>query len=166
MIYAGIGSRETPDHEWQLMVTFANVMAKRGHTLRSGGARGADSAFRLGHLTHTEQNYIEFRPEHATSQAMFMASTIHPNWPAVVNQGLLSRQKHGRNCMIVLGESLREPADFVVCWTKAGALVGGTATGMRVAFNNRIPILNIFHPDALKKVYEMIADPLVKPNLY
>lgn len=166
MIYAGIGSRETPDHEWQLMCAFANVMAKRGHILRSGGATGADNAFKMGHTAYTLDNYIEFRPEHATPQAMSMASTIHPNWSAVVKQGLSTRQKHGRNCMILLGQDLKEPADFVVCWTKGGALVGGTAMGMRVAWNNKIPILNIYHMEALKKIYQMIADPMVRPNLY
>ena len=46
--YAGIGSRETPNDTCEEMALIANALEKRGFTLRSGFAGGADTAFELG----------------------------------------------------------------------------------------------------------------------
>lgn len=48
MIYTGIGSRKTPADVLELMKDIGEFMAVRGHTLRSGGADGADKAFEEG----------------------------------------------------------------------------------------------------------------------
>lgn len=48
MIYAGIGSRETPEWVLTIFERMGSWMAKRGDKLRSGGADGADSAFENG----------------------------------------------------------------------------------------------------------------------
>jgi hypothetical protein len=48
MIYAGIGSRETPQATLDLMNLIGFTLAQKGHSLRSGGAKGADSAFEAG----------------------------------------------------------------------------------------------------------------------
>src|SRR3546814_9966488 len=46
--YAGIGSRETPADTCEEMALIASALEKRGFTLRSGFAGGADTAFELG----------------------------------------------------------------------------------------------------------------------
>lgn len=46
--YAGIGSRETPSDTCEEMALIASALEKRGFTLRSGFAGGADTAFELG----------------------------------------------------------------------------------------------------------------------
>ena len=46
--YTGVGGRETPPHVLNLMTRIAQGLAKVGGILRSGGARGADSAFEAG----------------------------------------------------------------------------------------------------------------------
>ena len=46
--YAGIGSRSTPPEVQAVMRTLANNLEYTGFTLRSGGAKGADSAFEHG----------------------------------------------------------------------------------------------------------------------
>ena len=46
--YAGVGGRETPAHVLNLMTRIAQGLAKVGGILRSGGARGADTAFEAG----------------------------------------------------------------------------------------------------------------------
>jgi ribA/ribD-fused uncharacterized protein len=46
--YAGIGSRETPQDVCDDMTAIARVLEARGHTLRSGFAKAADTAFELG----------------------------------------------------------------------------------------------------------------------
>ena len=48
LYYAGIGSRETPDHVLETMASAAQYLGKEGFTLRSGGAKGADTAFDQG----------------------------------------------------------------------------------------------------------------------
>lgn len=45
MTYAGIGSRETPLSMLRTMTKVADMLAKKGYTLNSGGAIGADVAF-------------------------------------------------------------------------------------------------------------------------
>lgn len=45
MTYAGIGSRETPLSMLKTMTKVADMLAKKGYTLNSGGAIGADVAF-------------------------------------------------------------------------------------------------------------------------
>jgi len=48
--YTGIGSRKTPYQVQQQMQRIAQFLAKKGYTLRSGSANGADSAFEEGAL--------------------------------------------------------------------------------------------------------------------
>jgi predicted Rossmann fold nucleotide-binding protein DprA/Smf involved in DNA uptake len=48
MIYAGIGSRETPPDVQKLIFDIADKLAKKGYVLRSGGADGADLTFEAG----------------------------------------------------------------------------------------------------------------------
>jgi hypothetical protein len=43
--YAGIGARETPEEVLKQMESISSRMRELGYTLRSGGARGADTAF-------------------------------------------------------------------------------------------------------------------------
>jgi predicted Rossmann fold nucleotide-binding protein DprA/Smf involved in DNA uptake len=45
MIYAGIGSRETPKEVLKSMTNYAKELSATGWVLRSGGADGADTAF-------------------------------------------------------------------------------------------------------------------------
>lgn len=54
MIYTGIGSRETPEDIQWVMKRIGYGMAKRGHTLRSGRAKGADRAFETGMFSFVE----------------------------------------------------------------------------------------------------------------
>ena len=46
--YAGVGSRETPLDVLKTMWKIGNYLATKGYTLRSGGAKGADTAFENG----------------------------------------------------------------------------------------------------------------------
>lgn len=48
MIYAGIGSRSTPDDVIDKMHVLGEHFAHKGWLLRSGAADGADSAFEHG----------------------------------------------------------------------------------------------------------------------
>ena len=121
MIYTGIGSRETPTELKNDIKSIVEHLNKKGYTLRSGGAPGADSFFE----EHAEKKeiYLPWRGFNGNTSLLFnptpeafeMAQKYHPNW------GRLSygaKKLMARNCHQVLGLDLKSPTDFIVCWTK------------------------------------------------
>lgn len=150
MIYTGIGARKTPKEFLGKMRSVGRFMAQWGHTLRSGGAPGADSAFEGGciekegkmdiYLPWEYFNHNHSRLFGATKDARMMASVFHPNWS---NVGPAGRDFMGRNCYQILGRDLKTPTDFVICWTPGGKFEGGTGQALRMADHYHIPILNM-----------------------
>ena len=150
MIYTGIGSRETPEDILTSMRLMAKFMATDGHTLRSGGASGADTAFEHGcdegaglkeiYLPRKWYNRNESPLFDITLESRKLASKFHPNWS---NLGDVGRFFMARNAYQVLGQDLKTPTDFIVCWTPGGKLVGGTGQALRMANHYRIPIFNL-----------------------
>lgn len=141
-VYAGIGSRKTPPDALKYMEGLAYEWAKHGCVLRSGGARGADSAFEKGAKAAGGATEI-FYAEDATPESLKHAAEFHPNWSAC---GPFARRLHARNSMIILGESLNDPVSIVVCWTPSGVKMGGTAQGLRIAEHHNITIANLGDP--------------------
>lgn len=134
MIYAGIGSRELPADQCSKITQIAKDLDAKGYTLRSGGAKGADSAFALG----SSKKQI-WKANDATEASIKLASTLHPAWGACNEY---ARQLHGRNMMIILGKTLDAPVDFVLCWT-LDEENGGTAMGLRLARQYSIEVINL-----------------------
>lgn len=143
MLYAGIGSRESPDNILDVMTQVAQALATLGYTLRSGGAEGADTAFEDG----AGPKEI-FRPKHATAEAIELASQFHPAWH---NCSDYVRKLHGRNAQIILGRDLATPVEFAILWT-SNEKVGGTSLGIRIANHNNIPVKNLFNNKILEWV--------------
>jgi len=131
--YAGIGSRDTPAYVLKKMTRIAENLSYM--TLRSGGAKGADSAFEKGAFKKEI-----FTAENATEDAIELSSKYHPNWGACSNY---TKKLHGRNAMIILGENLDSPVDFVMCWTKGGKGQGGTGQALRIAKDYGIKIYDL-----------------------
>lgn len=131
--YAGIGSRETPEYVLDKMKDIAFTLQTRGYILRSGGAKGADSAFEEG----AGNNKEIFTANDATPEAIELSSKYHPNWYACSSY---VKKLHGRNAMIILGADLNTPVDLVVCWTKGGRGEGGTGQALRIAKDYGIAI--------------------------
>jgi hypothetical protein len=77
-----------------------------------------------------------------------MAAETHPKWESL---GGGARSLHARNVHQVLGEDLRTPSEFVVCWTPDGCETeaersketGGTATAIVIAYRHNIPVYNM-----------------------
>ena len=148
-IYTGIGSRQTPPDVLRQMTRIAANLDLSGYLLRSGGAAGADSAFEAG---VSEQDHMEIylpwkgfndnkSSHYGVSQAALdMAALYHPAWNRC---GSAARKFHARNCYQMLGESLKGPSDFVLCWTPGGAVTGGTGQALRIALDRQIPIFNL-----------------------
>lgn len=151
-LYAGIGARATPEPILRSMSRIAVRLSVSGYTLRSGGARGADSAF--ANVVSPERKEI-FGAADATKAAMAIAAKHHPAWQ---NCDELARKLHGRNAMIIMGAKLNKPVDFVVCWTPDGIDAGGTGLGMRIAWSLKIPVYNLFYPEHARNLHKRIIE--------
>ena len=169
MIYCGIGSRETPDDVLGLMEEIGKELANRQWTLRSGMAEGADQAFYVGALMQRGkcEIYIPWKGFNGANtecivapdlpnynDAMEVSSQFHPAWDKCSTG---AKKLHTRNVYQVAGTDLMTPANCVVCWTKNGAEVGGTAQAIRIAKYLEIPVFNLFfdkHLDALNEFVE------------
>jgi hypothetical protein len=147
--YAGIGSRETPEDVLIAFERIGEFLAKKGHTLRSGGAKGADSAFERGCDKAQGKKEI-FLPwanfENNKSQLIIngeeiykIAEKYHPKWGSV-SQG--ARKLLARNGYQILGWDLKTPSDFIICWTPHGLMGGGTGQALRLAKDYNIPIFD------------------------
>lgn len=167
-VYCGIGSRETPDTILKLMVNIAVDLAQKGWVLRSGLAGGADQAFHVGATIANghQENYIPckgFNGANAQAivapdlpnwkDALRISSSFHPAWDRCSE---VAKKLHGRNLYQIAGKDLDLTVDCVICWTKNGQEIGGTAQAMRIAKHLEIPIFNLFFDDHIDKLNEFI----------
>jgi hypothetical protein len=159
--YAGIGSRETPMNICKMMSNIAHHLNSKGYTLRSGGASGADNAFDVDNIkkiiylpwngfgNHTVDGESYIVPKEIHTEMVYK---YHPSKflkPAVMK--LMSR-----NVNQVLGEDLKTPVDFIVCWTKDGLEIGGTAMAIRIAKDFKIPVYNFGNKTGAKDFKEYL----------
>lgn len=161
--YTGVGSRETPPEIIASMSSIAMTLAARDYCLRSGGAPGADTAFEQGvPPSGAKEIFLPWRGFNGhpsplftpSAEALAIAATIHPAW----HRCSLGAQKlHARNVHQILGPKLDSPSEFVVCWTKGGVTVGGTATVIRLALQHKIPVYNLGHPDEYEEFWRFVV---------
>ena len=159
--YAGIGSRQIPPNISTLMTEIGSFAAQQGYVLRSGGANGADSAFERGcdlvggkkEICLPWSGFNKRWETYSTSpsyQADTLAATIHPTYNRL---SVPAKKLIGRNMHQILGINLDDPVEFVLCWTPDGCesiweysrKTGGTGSAISVAFQNLIPVYNLFH---------------------
>jgi hypothetical protein len=146
LTYAGVGSRETPPPVLAQMKLMAQRLAAIGYTLRSGGARGADTAFESG-ATKKEI----FKADAATAQTRAIALEIHPRPKALADFAI---DLMARNTNQLFGAALDSPVDFVLAWTPDGIesgaerslQSGGTGQAIDMASRKGIPVINMNAP--------------------
>lgn len=166
--YAGIGSRKTPPEILIKMFKLAERLQIRyGYTLRSGGADGADLAFEGGADSAEENGHDRmkeiFFAKDSNLKAKKIAGRYHPYWNSL---GPHKKMLHGRNSMQVLGKTLDDPVDFVLCWTPDGCeehgnrtvATGGTGTAISIASEYDIPVFNLYNKDAIQRLKEFLHD--------
>lgn len=172
LIYTGVGSRETPKEVCEQIHNIAVKLAKAGFLLRSGGARGADTAFEKGcksaegakeiYLPWKNFNGNPSRLYPSTKEAYDKAELFHPSWKSLIrdNKALMARNSHQ-----VLGHELDRASDFIVCWTRYGEdgiskkttiLTGGTGQAIRIGAHYGIPIFNLAKPNAFGELMEFL----------
>jgi hypothetical protein len=156
IIYAGIGSRETPADILKLMQDLAEKLARSNCILRSGGADGADTAFEQGcDLANGQKEiYLPWRGFNNNKSQLFdpsntaykIASETHPGFTYLKSPAKLLM---ARNTHQILGEYCDTPVDLILCWTPDGATTktssktGGTGQALRLAAKYNIPIYNL-----------------------
>lgn len=167
MYYAGIGSRETPDVILSQMEFLAMKLAVRGITLRSGGARGADTAFQNGctRVGGSMELWLPKPPFNSptedfklpTDYHFDIVSQHHPRWASLKE---FIQRLHARNVGQILGTDGQDPSKFVICWTPDGCIdqasrsyvTGGTGTAISIACEYNIPIFNLQRPNELNRL--------------
>lgn len=172
--YAGIGSRNTPDDILKKMEVIAQILGKRGYCLRSGRAKGADSAFENGcnKVGGMKEIYLPWKNfgekwgmeksksdvEKPSEQAMVLAKSLVEEYKDFDMNAerwvwlLVSRNMHQ-----ILGNDLNDPVKFVICYTKNGEDAGGTRWALRLARNHNIPIYNLGFKGTLEKYLDKIS---------
>lgn len=180
-IFTGVGSRETPLLILTLMFYLSRKLASEGWGLRSGGARGADTAFYNGYMDYfnkvTDIHYLNvtvYVPDHNhkafhlyrhhckvlsemdnKEEACKIAESVIPHWH---NCNDYAKALHSRNAYQVLGDDLQSPSNVFICWgVIAGeSIKGGTRTAFEIAKNNNIRIINLANPKHYNKVLQML----------
>lgn len=146
--YSGIGSRQCPEDLKPKIKLLVELLNNKEFVLRSGGADGADMFFeeyankKEIFLPWPNFNGNNSQLNDVCERAMKLASKFHPAW---------NKLKHGakkliaRNGYQVLGKSLNDPVEFVLCWTPDGKVIGGTAQAIKIANYCHIPVFNLYN---------------------
>jgi hypothetical protein len=164
-IYAGIGARKSPPEILRLMTDVAAAIARKGWALRTGGAEGADEAFREGavvaggivelYLPWPGFNYhASATREYPSKMALEIAEAHHPRFRELPAK---HQALQGRNSHIILGADCATPATFALLWTAGGATVGGTGQGIRLCAVYEIPTFNLARADHRARVERTLA---------
>lgn len=146
--YTGIGSRRAPPEVEYQIEEVARMLNGHGYCLRSGAADGPDTWFEK--YSVRKQIFLPWRGFNGNDSsldapspaAVQLAKQLHPAWDSLTGA---AQKLHARNVHQVLGAALADPSDFVVCWTPGGKIVGGTATAIRLAMQQQIPVFNLAH---------------------
>lgn len=153
--YAGIGSRETPIKVLKLMYNIGYQLSKKKYRLRSGRAKGADTAFEDGVFAAKGNASLYTVDSHLPKWTQVFTDHFHPAPQHLKEYG---RRLMCRNAMQILGEDGDEPVEFVVCWTKDGKATGGTGQAIRIAEFYRIPVFNLKNEGALEALKEFVNE--------
>jgi hypothetical protein len=160
MHYAGVGSRKTPQSICKFMYEIGAYMGMNNHILRSGHADGADKSFEFGCRSASGDMEI-FLAKHATVEAIEFAKPFHPAWHRLKP---FIRKLMGRNVFQILGHSMNNPVDFVICWTPDGCIchadrnirTGGTGMAISIASTYGVPVYNLARPAHHKLWFDKI----------
>ena len=161
MYYTGIGSRTTPNDVMLRMFAYASIFKQLGYTLRSGGSKGADTAFELGSGDGDKEIYLPWEGFNNNPSPFFTIDADAFNLAIeVYGNGMMyakpsTRNLLSRNVYQVLGLTLDVPSEFVVCWTPDGCekaedrtrATGGTGVAIALASMRDIPVFNLKNGD-------------------
>ena len=114
--------------------------------------------YNIRRSTLPRRHLATVRNKDLISETERIASEVHPAWDRC-NEW--ARGMHSRNCHQILGYDLQSPVDAVICWTPDGALVGGTATALKLSMKYNIPVFNLGTKDkesVLQSIEKFLED--------
>lgn len=171
--YAGIGSRSCPPEILSEMNALAQLCARAGYILRSGGADGADTAFEQGcdAVSGQKEIFLPWKNFNKNTSPLFeipervyeLAAKYHPAWKILPNA---VRKLIARNGQQILGKNLDSPVEFVICFTHDGCTkgeertkdTGGTGQAIEIASAHNVPVFNLKKGDIeLQMLYEYLG---------
>jgi len=175
LYYAGIGSRNTPNEILSLLTSLAEQLALKGYILRSGGAKGADSAFEKGcdKVHGNKEIFLPWKNFENNTSSLFINSII-PNdlitiakefYPSFDYSSKGVKKIYARNVQQILGEkpNVSLPSSFVLCWTDRSRIpVAGTMFGITLAESRNIPVFNLYEKNVLQKFEEKVLNSIDK----
>lgn len=151
MIITGIGSRNTPKDICNIFTEIGKEIKNRNWWCRSGGARGADYAFEKG----AEKNCIVYLPSNNYNYSRGACgiercpgfnndafNIVLQHEPYAEKLSTFIKCLKVRNVYQILGESLNNRSDAVICWTPNGDIIGGTGLALKIARQFGTPIFN------------------------
>ena len=168
--YVVTGNTDTPDFVIDRMVALVKELEVFGYTLRTGGLKGPDDA--VEKVTQKLELYLPWRNFDEkdskfyfnTPESLEIAKLFHTGWdslkPAI--QAFLAK-----NARMVLGEKLRSPALFIICWSNDGAetskektsQTGNVGHVIAIASALHIPVFNFGKPDAEQRLRQYLEIP-------
>jgi len=165
MIYAGIGSRETPAEVLKEMTNIAKWLNEKQYKLQTGATfkgkeEGADKAFSDG-----SSNKELFRPESANDITISIAKEIHPA-PQNLKPGGLKLM--ARNTNQIFGKDLDTPVDFVLFYAEETSTIrpkGGTGQAVEMARKKGIPTINMSNKDWKKELAKVLNNRGTEENI-
>lgn len=175
IVYTGIGAREAPAAIIAIVEKIGAFMATKGYVLRSGGAEGCSVAFERGcdSAAGKKEIYLPWRgfngnnsPLYAVSErALSIASAFNPAW---VTLGDSAKKCAARYAHVIMGQDLKKPSAFVICYTGGGKQKGGTGQALKIAQKYKVPVFDIgaFEetPEAIKeKLHEFLESLSIDP---
>lgn len=168
--YAGIGARQTPPNVLSVMRDLGTKLEEDGWILRSGGAKGADSAFEAGvRNPKSKEIFIpgrSFNGHYSNQQGVIDATqlasfekalaTVNQYHPAPDRLSPFARNLMARNAMQMQGIDMNTPSKLAVLWTPNAQTVGGTGQAMRMAGDLGIVIRNLADASTYKNVLKYL----------
>lgn len=157
--WTGIGSR-FGIHEADInkMTEIGMLLTLAGHTLRSGGAEGSDTAFENGVDSAVsgiecfdegfsfKQIFVPWKARDGqflgTEKAFCLAPKFVPHWD---NCTTPVKKLHARNVNQVIGpdDEVEALSSVLIAWTPKGDSVGGSSTAINAANHFNVPIINL-----------------------
>ena len=140
------------------MTSIAVALNNMDFTLRSGGAKGADTAFENG--ADLPEIYTVKSHDDDVDWPSAIA-TVNEFHPAPERLSPYVTKLMARNAFQVLGSHLDTPTKFIICWAQGSVLdlegrissvSGGTGQAVRIAYANKIDVFNLAIPQHLERI--------------
>lgn len=174
LIYSGIGARKTPPDILKTMHLIGERLAGRNWHLRTGGAEGADHAFKEGSESkhtlylpwdnfngHSAKGYgfrnmlLDNCGITRINETVDILLRIRPNFHSYSDA---VKRLHTRNGLLLTGHNQSPKSKMVICWTPNGEKIGGTGVAISLAEFYRIPVFNLAENTALDRLSQFVQE--------